>query len=302
MTNYEKLLEKAYSRYEGQEYREGGRGSWEFEGNMPSKYSGVMVGRHTNRGLIPTTKYTEHLLERRAALTDLILGKEAGKFDEMSADLLSALYQERNEIDSVVVMDHMLLAAKVIHRYSPKASDIEVDELLSLATEKLVQCIAVRDRTCAFSTYVWAAMRNLVFSYCSSVENWDTISLDEDEVPRSKICMPGQFYMEQVADDSDGPRVQLEKRELTAALVKILEFRSEFLTEQEEQVLASWTGLGFGFGGSQPVSQRTIAAEMDITPQSVADALTSALRKVEAKLGQINEGSDLTFFQKYLEE
>ena len=91
MTNYEELLQKAYSRYEGQDYRTGGRGSWEVEGSMPSKYSEAMIGRHANRGMVPTTKYTEHLLKRRAALTDLILGKEAGKFEEMSQDMLSAL-------------------------------------------------------------------------------------------------------------------------------------------------------------------------------------------------------------------
>lgn len=306
MTEYETLLHRAYDEYEGQDYRQGGKNSWEFTGSMPSKFSTVMVGRYANRGLVPTAKYTEHLLVRRAAQTDLILGKEAGKFDEMSQDMLFVIRKDRNEIDCQVVVDHMLLAAKVIHRYAPDANDHEVDELLSLATEKIVQCIAVKDREHAFSTYIWAAMRNLVFSYSASIESWETIMLDESgdsyDEPRSKVVMPGQFYMEQVADASDGPVVELQNQELMAALSKVLEFRSDFLTEQEEQVLASWTGLGFGYGGSQPVSQRAIATEMGMSSQRVQQILTSALSKVEAKLGQIDEGSDLTFFQKYLEE
>lgn len=307
MTEYENLLEQACAEYEGIEYRKGGKGSWAFSGAMPSKFSQVMVGRYANRGLVPTANYTEHLLSRRAALTTLIQGKEEGKFEEMSADMLYALRLDRNEIDCQVVVDHMLLAAKVIHRCAPDANDFEVDEMLSLASEKIITCIAVQDRECKFSTYVWAAMRNLVYTYSSRIENWDTVAIDEFNDSSlsgfsNKVVMPGQFYMEQVADEASGPQVEIQKKELMEALGRVLEFRSDFLTEQEEQVLASWTGLGFGYGGCHPVSQRTIANEMGMTAQRVQKVLTSALSKVEAKLGQINEGSDLTFYQKYIEE
>jgi len=307
MTEYETLLDQAYSQHYGVEYRTGGKGSWELDGSMPKKYSSAMIGRHTNRGLVPTKNYTEHLLDRRTALSELINGKEAGMFMEMSEELLTALQDDRDEIDSTIVIDHMLLAAKVIHRYFVNAKPHEIDDILSMAAQKIVQCIEVRDRDCAFSTYIWAAVRNLVFSFNSrTVDTWETMDLlNEANLPSkqtSRVCMPGQYFMEQLPNEADGPLESIEKREMLTALSKVLEFRADFLTINEDLILSSWTGLEYGYGGSSSVPQRTIAKEMNMTPQAVNSALTSGLSKVANKLEKLRGNSDMTFFRKYLEE
>lgn len=299
MTEYENLLAQAYAEYEGQEYRENSRSQWNFT-DVP-KFSEATVLRHARRGLIPTARYTEHLLGRRGALTDLIDGKEAGGFPEMTEEMLVSLRRERDSIDSTVAMDHMLLAAKVVHRYAPDATAAEVDDMLAMAADKLVRCVAVRDREHAFSTYAWAAIRNAVFRFCDAAESWDTVCMDDDlSESQSRVCLPGQYYLEQVADESPGPADQLQTDEMLAALAKILEFRSDFLSEQEETVLSSWTGVGYGLGGPHRVSQRTIAYEMGLTPQRVQQVLTAALSKVQAKLAQINSGAGDSFFDRFM--
>ena len=306
MTNYKTLLCQAFAVYEGQEYRASGKDAWGESGTvMPRKFSSAILSQQANLGAIPTTKYTDHLIACRKALTTLIEGSAAGTFPQMSEDILEAAQSERNSIDNTMVANHMLLAAKVIHRHAVGANQMEVEDMLAKSSGKIVQCLSVENRDCTFSTYLWTAIKNLVFRFMSDPSGWDTVALlddsREDESQTSRVCMPGQMYMEQVPDDSPGPVEQLQDLELLSALGEVLRFRTEFLSEQEDLILASWSGLGHGIGGEHRVSQSIIAAELGLSNQHVHGVLVTALTKVEEQLSKINSGTTLSFFQKYIE-
>ena len=305
---FEDALARAYVEFVGQEYRDTRSGNWNFSETL-SRFPSLTNTNHARRGQVPTKAYTEHILLRRWAMTD-ILEQEDEALD-IPDDMLEMILTDRNLLDSTVVTDHMLLAAKVIHRYAPDANEYEIDDLLSLAAEKLIRCIATRDRRSAFTTYVWTAIRNLVFRYMANSEDWECINVDlsEDEQPfntgklesDNKVCMPGQQFMLLVPDPGKGPLDHLTHGELLRALTKVLEFRTDFLTEMEEKTLSSWSGIGYGIGGNAAVSKSTIAHELGISPQAVHQLINSALEKLKTKLTTVDPGSNLTFFQKYVE-
>ena len=326
MSNYEELLTEAYETYEGQQYREEyeRHNEIDFESLVSAEFQHLARSQMA-QGLVPTAAYVEHLLRRRTAISELLEGKEDGDFLELSDDMEHVLREEHKELTGTLVVDHMLMVAKIVNKYGPETKKNKglFDDVMRHCMETVLRPFDAPNITCKLSTYMWVCVKNCVLGYfrdrhrhdwrCIGVEA-GVVGLDSGgpggvEAKRiaernqlrrlnegeKQTYLPGQTFLNNVADDEKyGPLQTLIARDKWKDLDGILDGMEEHMTAREYYVLCEWTGLGYGPDGNEAKTQAAIARELGVTNGAIGQSLRAALKKMGKVL------TESGFFDKHV--
>ena len=161
---------------------------------------------------------------------------------------------------NILIERNLRLVAHIMKKYYAHTSDQE--DLISIGTIGLIKGISSFDpsKGARLATYAARCVEN-VSEYIETGKDGNALSL-----------------MEVVRSDEDLFE-DLSTREMHAELHQAME---EHLTQRERNILA----LRYGLGGSQPLTQREIAAKCGISRSYVSRIEKKALKKLEEVLGE----------------
>ena len=174
-----------------------------------------------------------------------------------------------------LILHNLRLVSHIVRKYYSAARNPE--DLVSIGTIGLVKAVdtfSVRNGA-RFATYAAKCIQNEILMYfrsqkklTSEVSINETIDVDRDGNPLT--------YIDVICSDED----ITEEIDLKMQTSKMLHYMDVLLTARERQILM----MRYGIGGIKPLTQREIAATLNISRSYVSRIEKSALLKLREAL------------------
>ena len=178
---------------------------------------------------------------------------------------------------NILIERNLRLVAHIMKKYYAHTADQE--DLISIGTIGLIKGISSFDpsKGARLATYAARCVENEILMYFRSQKK-TAMDVSLSEYIETGKDGNALSLMEVVRSDEDLFE-DLSTREMHAKLHQAME---EHLTQRERNILA----LRYGLGGSQPLTQREIAAKCGISRSYVSRIEKKALKKLEEVLGE----------------
>lgn len=175
-----------------------------------------------------------------------------------------------------LILHNLRLVAHIVRKYYSTAKNQE--DLVSIGSIGLVKAVDSfkKDTGVKFATYAAKCIQNEILMYFRSQKKLlnevsinETIDSDKDGNPLTYIDVIGA---------EDDPSYDIDRGVLGK---RAAELAKNALSGRERKVIV----LRYGLDGRKPLTQREVAAELDISRSYVSRIEKSALEKLKAKLG-----------------
>ncbi len=175
-----------------------------------------------------------------------------------------------------LILHNLRLVSHIVRKYYSTAKSQE--DLVSIGTIGLVKAVDTfhPENGARFATYAARCIQNEILMHfraqkklSAEVSINETIDIDRDGNPLT--------YMDVICADEDIAE-EVDRKILTGRMLHLLDVA---LSKREQQIIM----MRYGIGGAHPMTQREIAARLNISRSYVSRLEKSALQKLKEGLG-----------------